>query len=889
MSVEVERFLAESNFPEDLPTSLRPPVPGEENEADSQPGSLYSGSSKSNTSSKNSQGTCSSATPRKSNLLATAKMKNTTDEDAPLGFEPEGSDSITPPYTRWTESLHALLNDNDGISLFTQFLEQEKEEHYLKFWLACQGFKMRDEKTRYELSKLICKKFIKQNAQSAIKLSANTRTCIEDSLKKCQVSVDLFDQAQAEAESCIRENLYPVFLKSDIYVQYINNGGMSEKTSDCSSPSSNGIVSERYLPTLVEDEELGIIHSDIDDSELVSKPPTRLTAEYLQQTSRHRLLLGHNKRQRRDDHFYHNRGRQPINPYHASLATAAPAQSTNDSERQSLSSEAISDDTMSLTDSSIDGRPMYHRHNMKKTKRNMRRNIQVNGHIQTFPPLPCPRQPTKESRQLSPEEFVRQLTEKLERVKKDRETQERLQARLKEVDEVDGVISEDKILTGLKTFDEDPSSILDDHCARVFESRSLDQTPNRRSPGHITPKSKSPEQFHKQKLACNTGPISQVPTSAAASIKHSKVLTKTKTKDVTNTEISIPCPHCCYDREHCPQHGYEHRSQLYVFSLHGKNKIPDQIGTYPDDITHYYTSKSRPESTRLQQYSFTESRHKREKQSSKKSDISCATKTTDSGIYDGTSSLPSDGERNKAIVQWLAENESYRLKPAQKNAKRSVHKVSENQPNTYSHSQRHSNSAMSKKPVVYNAARPSVGHSTSKRSQWAGRPNHPFMQDMSMPLNTPPETGTVLEEARRRIHCDERHRKNQEVRRSKPQVSSFSGDEQVAHVSSTRTSTSKAKSNTSTNTTANKNLDTITVAYYFCHDPIPYRTTFPHGNVTLAQFKLLISRKGNYRYSFKTHSDEFDSGVVHEIISDDDAILPHFKGKIIGKVENIDS
>jgi hypothetical protein len=40
-----------------------------------------------------------------------------------------------------------------------------------------------------------------------------------------------------------------------------------------------------------------------------------------------------------------------------------------------------------------------------------------------------------------------------------------------------------------------------------------------------------------------------------------------------------------------------------------------------------------------------------------------------------------------------------------------------------------------------------------------------------------------------------------------------------------------------------------------------------------------------HRYFFKTPSDEFDSGAVLEEVFDDDAILPQWEGKIIGKVE----
>jgi len=37
------------------------------------------------------------------------------------------------------------------------------------------------------------------------------------------------------------------------------------------------------------------------------------------------------------------------------------------------------------------------------------------------------------------------------------------------------------------------------------------------------------------------------------------------------------------------------------------------------------------------------------------------------------------------------------------------------------------------------------------------------------------------------------------------------------------------------------------VGYYFCDEPIPYRTAIPGKNVTLGQFKQHIAKKGNYR------------------------------------------
>ncbi|KAH0632094.1 hypothetical protein JD844_020157 [Phrynosoma platyrhinos] len=82
--------------------------------------------------------------------------------------------------------------------------------------------------------------------------------------------------------------------------------------------------------------------------------------------------------------------------------------------------------------------------------------------------------------------------------------------------------------------------------------------------------------------------------------------------------------------------------------------------------------------------------------------------------------------------------------------------------------------------------------------------------------------------------------------------------------------------------------ENIVVAYYFCGEPIPYRTLVKGRMVSLGQFKELLTKKGNYRYYFKKVSDEFDCGVVFEEVREDEAVLPIFEEKIIGKVEKID-
>jgi len=48
----------------------------------------------------------------------------------------------------------------------------------------------------------------------------------------------------------------------------------------------------------------------------------------------------------------------------------------------------------------------------------------------------------------------------------------------------------------------------------------------------------------------------------------------------------------------------------------------------------------------------------------------------------------------------------------------------------------------------------------------------------------------------------------------------------------------------------NQSEDGVTiVGYYFCEEPIPYRTTLVGRRPTLGQFKHLLTKKGCWRYS----------------------------------------
>ena len=276
MSSKVDQFLSESGGNNFTETAPRPPVPGEENEKESNGGMSTRSSASSHKShvshtsgrsTSSNKGDINPATPRKSNIdknniSLPCSLQGFDDEmDAPLGFEPEGSAANSPPFTenstppcsRWAKSLHMLLDDRDGVQLFRTFLDQEGVGTFsLDFWFACQGLKLKGSVAdNTQVIKVIYKKYIKSDKLPY--LESETKKAI---LEHIQSGLDLsiFNAAQAEVERYMTNDAYPAFLKSDLYVQYFARGGESSNSS--SGSNSARPVSSGPLPTVREDQEL---------------------------------------------------------------------------------------------------------------------------------------------------------------------------------------------------------------------------------------------------------------------------------------------------------------------------------------------------------------------------------------------------------------------------------------------------------------------------------------------------------------------------------------------------------------------------------------------------------------------------------------------------------
>ncbi|PAA47198.1 hypothetical protein BOX15_Mlig019355g1 [Macrostomum lignano] len=125
-------------------------------------------------------------------------------------------------------------------------------------------------------------------------------------------------------------------------------------------------------------------------------------------------------------------------------------------------------------------------------------------------------------------------------------------------------------------------------------------------------------------------------------------------------------------------------------------------------------------------------------------------------------------------------------------------------------------------------------------------PRQPLASDLNMPVLDRPHTDNVIEEARRRLQM-----------MAPPSQQTPQPPQQQPQAQ-------------------------LTVGYFFCGDSVPFRHDWPQPEISLAQFKRLLPKRGAYRYFFKKRSDEFE-----EVTADGD-LLPLWEGKVVGKVERVE-
>ncbi|XP_032721552.1 regulator of G-protein signaling 3 isoform X1 [Lontra canadensis] len=136
-------------------------------------------------------------------------------------FKPTSEEAL-----KWGESLEKLLLHKYGLAVFQAFLRTEFSEENLEFWLACEDFKkVKSQSKMTAKAKKIFAEYIAIQACKEVNLDSYTREHTKINLQS--VTRGCFDLAQKRIFGLMEKDSYPRFLRSDLYLDLINQKKMS--------------------------------------------------------------------------------------------------------------------------------------------------------------------------------------------------------------------------------------------------------------------------------------------------------------------------------------------------------------------------------------------------------------------------------------------------------------------------------------------------------------------------------------------------------------------------------------------------------------------------------------------------------------------------------------
>ncbi|XP_035516688.1 regulator of G-protein signaling 21 isoform X1 [Morone saxatilis] len=107
------------------------------------------------------------------------------------------------------QDLETLLNNKSGLQAFRGFLRSEFSEENLKFWLACEEYRVSPSKTK---AGSIYSQFINPDAPQEVNLDAETREALLNLMDS--LCADTFNKAQQRIYSLMAKDSFPRFLRS---------------------------------------------------------------------------------------------------------------------------------------------------------------------------------------------------------------------------------------------------------------------------------------------------------------------------------------------------------------------------------------------------------------------------------------------------------------------------------------------------------------------------------------------------------------------------------------------------------------------------------------------------------------------------------------------------
>ncbi|KAL1494809.1 hypothetical protein ABEB36_010345 [Hypothenemus hampei] len=124
---------------------------------------------------------------------------------------------------KWTVSLEDLLSDPTGVQEFTNYLQKEKSEENILFWLAVNDLRRSSQSQVLWKIKEIYENYVKLGSPREVNIDNQTMDKVLEGMKNN--SRFCFDAAQEHVyKLLLKKDCYPRFIRSDYYKNLLTNG-----------------------------------------------------------------------------------------------------------------------------------------------------------------------------------------------------------------------------------------------------------------------------------------------------------------------------------------------------------------------------------------------------------------------------------------------------------------------------------------------------------------------------------------------------------------------------------------------------------------------------------------------------------------------------------------
>lgn len=803
------------------------------------------------------------------------------------GSAPEGP-------LRWACDLRSLLGDPEGLRLFEHFLEQEgAHRDGLYFWFACNGLRSCPEPSvQLQYMKSIYRHYIRNGV---VEVSGPLRAKMAERVREGVPDVALFDQAQREFEACLQRSAYPKFLQSDLYVDRVERSHSAAAQGggqDCSSgdeqsaaAASSGSLDSasghdaseddgsppvmppqgiEILPTVKEDEELATDTAPAPVA--LTRRNVRKLYRFGEQIPRFMSRMTSEAAAAPKSGGGGSGGASSLgvpHPYHVRNSSFVPP-SAQDSELHSLSSGAYTDDTGTDVDcvppSSKESLIQRATHRMS-----VRKNADINRDSLGEHVI-IPRTQLEHPYSLAeknPEKFAASIIEKLRAVKKQADCGDKMErfhrAQAEDFPPVPPLRGPSLVIGATSA-------------AGASSSAAGGAVATGGVPGSAAPGASGGGNFCERLLGL---PPEEVSSQSILDDHVSRVFDS----PLSHTPPRAPSPRHRFGPAMVPPSPYAvlghqlwHRKERDACSS-DSGAVRDFS---PDDEAIHGSQRRLPGGGLGGRGG-----------ASGRTVLRSGPQPSDSGVDSGTSvvyeTLPLNQGATERVNNWILNHKvpGYPLGPPdpERDSSRS-HKKS----TTSGTSSRSKQNSVG--PTRSRSCGVPSGCGSVPGSGWGV--SEPGLQLTQQP----PDTMTQLVEARRRLEVNYSSASQQLAKTKKwPKTASLrvppSGGPQQAAAAVVGGACGHP-ANLPVQAPPSPSTEMTVIGYCYSGETVPYRTKLAGRDITLRQFKALISKKGNYRYFFRRSCHEFGTEVVSEEISDDNEVLPLWEGKIFAMVEPVD-